>query len=82
MLTNVSRSSDTARSALNQIASDELNTTVLELLKLPISESSTHSVLKVIENLRDLDLLDIPVSPERMGLWASLNNPLAELLFG
>ena len=59
-----------------------MNKTVLELLKLPISVSTTHSVLKVIENLHKLDLLDISVSLERVGLWASLNNPLAELLFG
>ena len=53
---------------------------VLQLIKLPTSESSTHSVLKVIENLHRLDLLDIPVSPQGMGPWAALNNPLAQLL--
>ncbi len=53
---------------------------MLQLIKLPTNESSTHSVLKVIENLHRLDLLDIPVSPEGMGLWAALNNPLAQLL--
>ena len=80
VLTSVSRASDTARSVLNQVTCDEIKQTVLQLIKLPTNESSTHSVLKVIENLHRLDLLDIPVSPEGMGPWAALNNPLAQLL--
>jgi len=57
VLTSVSRASETALSVLREIVNNDYQHTVLQLLKLPLSESSTYSLLKIIENLKSLGLL-------------------------
>jgi len=78
-MTSVSRTSDTACSVMSQVAGNEFNQTVLQLVKLPLSESNTYSLLKIIENLHSLglDLLNPPFSTQGLGIWATVNNPLA-----